>query len=177
VFKGTGKNAVDRAIFGIVRINVLAPPLPLLFGKINTRPLDIKARDRLVASYRSNDVWRYNSKVMLPVSIQRKHVAPECHTTNIGRLSEAPMLKLTKDGMAELETIVMVGGNHRVEALRVFAAGIKKTWQKADQKFNRAVGENASENVLAKLKAKAVEAQQEWDEVGLWSAALYDDGT
>lgn len=125
---------------------------------------------------RSDGVLRHTISTMIPICIRKRHVSPTCFTTNVADLERSPIFELSAEGKKELDELIMVGGNHRVAAVKQYAVAIKTQMEKAERNLAKGQNEEVSETRMASLRRKAVEAKDKWDAVGMWTVVLHDHG-
>jgi hypothetical protein len=120
---------VSKLRFSINRIDLRNPPLPFLFGKWNTRPLERTAKRQMIESLTEQGILWSRVENMIPLIIDPSHVDPSCIQTSLADLTNAPMLKLTEEGMAAL-VLTLAGGRHRYEAM-------KSMWEAQDMRVKK----------------------------------------
>jgi polyhydroxyalkanoate synthesis regulator phasin len=104
------------ALFSINVIDLKAPPLPLKHGEWNDRPINLKAMKRLKDSFRTKGICAFDLDNALPLILPREHLDPDAINNSIGDPEQAPMLRLTEEGMKS-GVLKFAGGHHRYKLI------------------------------------------------------------
>jgi hypothetical protein len=132
--KGTAeKDGVDEMVFdqdtaeeqekvtrgALISLNIIdlkALPLPAKFGRWNKCPINAKAQRKLRDSFKAQGIRSFELDNALPVILPHEHLHPTAVHNMLGDLEQAPMLKLTKEGM-KAEFLTFGGGHHRTNLI------------------------------------------------------------
>lgn len=132
----------------------------------------------------TDDIRPFRFENMFNIIIDKRFVDPECICKTIeGGNQNAPLLKLTPEGISALAHFDFAGGRHRMRAMELVKAErtdrlrklqdqVRKLKDKAEDK-----GEDvdANENV-ARLEESIKEEGNYLAKLGRWGVMLYDSG-
>lgn len=175
-----------RALFTYARVNILDPPVDILFGEWNTRlPVDSKARD-LAKSIIEQKFRPFASDSLLPLVIPKESIdARSIHRTP--NIEDAPMLQLTEEARHSGMVLKFAGGRHRHMATKIIKSAseekVKKYREEIEELRKKAEkakeGSVAAENLGSKLRLREAQIEMEKElqgKIGIWGIALYEEG-
>jgi hypothetical protein len=93
-------------------------------------------------------------------------------------IMDAPELKLSEQGEAELESFYAAGGNHRTAALKVLEEEEKERIGRLEEYIRKKEGKEGTKNArrVAALQKELGEKQEKLKGLGKWTAILYNEG-
>lgn len=173
------------AQFSVNVIDLFNPPKELQLGSLNSRMLVATEAMNLMKAMTAQGIKPFTMENMIPIIIQRRYVDPGCIWEGINAY-KAPTLKLSADGIAELEVLELAGGRHRLEAVthikkqkeKLLKAAHKKTIaaEKSLQNVSKPSAVNRQSEKVAGLLEVEEEIRREIAEISKWGIVLYDEG-
>jgi hypothetical protein len=175
--------AAHRAIFSLNRINLRKPPLPLTFGKWNSRPLRLKLAKDLLNTMKSQETRPFRLQNMIPIIISRSDVDPACLNMEIQAVSTSPMLKLSESGRHKV-SLGIAGGQHRYHAIKLATDDVVDEIAKLQDTIRvKELMEMETEDSKVKWEARVKEMRRVIEEkerfvegISIWGVILYDEG-
>jgi hypothetical protein len=178
--KGTVRAQADqtdidamKAIMSINTINLMAPPLPLKFGRWNSRPLDVSKATQLLASMKEHDFRMFKMESMIPLIMKREDIVDDAIKTNVtdGLGADAPELKLTELGKKKAY-LYAAGGRHRYWAIEKEVGDVKKEIAHLKEAI-----EESEKGDLIEEKIKEIKELEEYmATISKWGVIVYDEG-
>jgi hypothetical protein len=91
-------------------------------------------------------------------------------------IKNVPLLEFTSEGELAIrpDKLVMLGGNHRREALRIFVGWLKTQLQEAEKAMKAREGEIGAE--VEQLEERVRVLRKEVEEYRFWAVRIYDIG-
>ena len=170
------------ALFSINIIDLREPPLPLKHGDWNARPIDSKAMKRLKDSFHAQGMRAFDLDNALPLILPREHLHPEAVNNSVGDPEQAPMLRLTDDGM-KASVLHFAGGHHRYklvlqqwDAKKKTVAGLESKLEKKNKTLEGKLDKGKKAN-LDDLKQDIDELEAQilgFKRMTLWAVKVYD---
>ena len=170
-----------KAIVSINTINLMAPPLPLKFGKWNSRLLDISKGMQLLASMKNQKFRMFKIESMIPLIMKRDDIEKDAIKMDIsdGIGADAPELKLTEEGKKKVY-LYAAGGHHRHWAIEKEVKDAKKEMVRLkDAIVDLEARGKGSEKYEGLIKEKEKEIEELERYVGIiskWGVIVYDEG-
>jgi hypothetical protein len=173
------------AQFSINKINLFNPPKPLVLGKLNPRELNKEQVKKLKQAFAEEGIKPFTMENMMPLMINRHYVDPGCIWMGMNGY-DAPELKLSMEGIRDLEGLDVVGGRHRLEAItkvndeiNLQLDGVKKRVKVLREKSTKNMNDEERKmrkEELTKLLKQTKELKNKKDENSQWGIILYDAG-
>ncbi len=174
------------ARMGYMAMNIYKPPEYARWGAYNDRKINTVWVKRLVADFQQ----RYNNcseATCIEVAIRPEWLKKREDVRAVidgRRIKTIPLLELSEAGEKAMKTeqLIMLGGNHRREAVQIYVEWLEREIQTVEAALKKKeegvgavfVGEGAEE--VEKLKEK-LKGQKEMSEgVRFWAVRLYDRG-
>jgi hypothetical protein len=104
------------ALISLNIIDLKTPPLPAKFGGWNKRPINAKAQRKLRDSFKAQGIRSFELDNALLVILPCEHLHLMAVHNTLGDPEQAPMLKLTEEGM-KAEFLTFAGGHHRTDLI------------------------------------------------------------
>ena len=172
-------NATDslaRARISINRLNLLSPPLPLLFGQWNDRFVIDRHVKGLQSSFQTQGVRAFEVENMIPLVIRKDHLEPQCLNAGSLNAAEAPFLKLSSEGM-KASSIKVAGGRHRARAVELESERLLAEIKRLETKVKGHDAATTEEQDEDKGYRTTIEAlSKEKERVCTWGVIIYDEG-
>jgi hypothetical protein len=177
------------AYIGYLSINLYDPPKEATWGKHNDRTVNPGWVSQLVKDF-AKRVDNCTNEDALEVAVRRawvKNIDLVLPMVNDKTIGDVPEIEFTREGMEAIQpdNLVMLGGNHRRLAVKIFVDTVQKqleqTSKKRDEKASQAHKQSDVSGTTAQ-ELKKLEGKVEWLEKKLkssqhWVIALYDIGT
>ncbi|KIL66948.1 hypothetical protein M378DRAFT_9652 [Amanita muscaria Koide BX008] len=175
----------NQAIITICRVNILNPPVPIVWGIWNPRPISEEHVLKLLNQMSKNRIRPFANNNLLPIVIKPSAIDPSCIYKE-PNAEAAPVLKLTEEAVNSGIKLMFAGGHHRKEAtLRIqeksqeaindIARQIDEMKQekKAAEEGSRPTG--ALNTKIGKMEKRLQREQRVHDTIGIWGVILYDE--
>ncbi len=174
------------ARMGYMAMNIYKPPEYARWGAYNDRKINTVWVKRLVLDFQQ----RYNNcseATCIEVAIRPEWLKKREDVRAVidgRRIKAIPLLELSEAGEKAMETeqVIMLGGNHRREAVQIYVEWLEREIQTGEAALKKKeeavgavfVGEGTEE--VEKMKEK-LKGQKEMSEgVRFWAVRLYDRG-
>jgi hypothetical protein len=163
-------------MFSIATVNLLNPIRPIKQGTFNTRDIDPKALDQLIESMELVGVLSNLYSNAIPILADPAYIHPSSIFTDITRISEAPELKLTREGEKEVKKFYAAGGNHRTTALQKVKERLQGKIEglKSQIEDNKDKKDNKTKVKLVSLRDDLKICEKKMDGLGKWTVILYN---
>lgn len=176
----TADERVQASIISINRLDILKPPLPLIFGKYNNRPLNEKEARILHGSMVQEGFSPFRYQNMIPLVIAKDAIDPACIHTTVNDIEDAPLLKLTETG-GQGAGIIAAGGRHRHRVVELEFERMKERIAKLKTviaETSTAEGRDGDEMLqrMSMLRNRLRETEERKNQVGIWGVIIFDAG-
>jgi len=172
---------LKNALLGYGILDLVEHAEKLVFGTWNPRSLQSKQVQRLVESFASDGVDRFDLKTVIPIVIPKSHVDSALLSLDPGDLSRLCALKLLPGGQGM--SIKCAGGRHRVAALKDYIENIKRQHNDLVRQQDHISGiseEDISNEERHKIEKDVLCAIKNLQSIlssgGQWMVAVYDEG-
>jgi hypothetical protein len=176
----------NQAILTICKIDMIAPPAPIVFGTWNDRALNEK-QAKLLATEITNTMFRpFATANLLPLILRRDAIEASCISLN-PNAEAALMLELTEDAIASGTQLLFAGGRHRQRATQILQGKSRDMIQKLKddvsdlKKLEKGDGEEGKrregyQEKLRGLERMLAEEMALEKRIGVWGVVVYDAG-
>lgn len=173
----------QAARFSINVIDIFNPPKPIVFGRWNPRPLRDSEANKLKNQLLIDEIRPFRFENMFNLIIDKRFIEADTISQTIdGGNQNAPMLKLSVEGIAALQQLDFAGGRHRVRAMEMIKAERSdklKKFQDQLRKFKdkaEDTGEDRDAEKISQLELTIKEESTYLAKFGKWGVMLYDSG-
>jgi hypothetical protein len=175
----TERNPLDtlcnQAIIAICRINILKPPVPMVFGTWNQRPLRESEAKKLAKEMEFTKFSPFNQSNLLPLIISPMALQPSCVHKDLDAES-APLLELTEEVIAKGQKLQFAGGRHRLRATQLLHEKAQGKLSKLQDKLNKLRDAEGKEDKVESVEQLLQKEQEAMEQLGLWGVLVYDEG-
>jgi len=175
VTKGSLDNELADAMIGFAKVNLLSPLKPIFFGSFNSRPIDNKSVQALVANMEFVGVQSDRYENAIPLLVNPGDIDLSSIERDITDISQAPDLKLTNESV---EMFQAAGGRHRMEAVKVLNVRLEEKIEVLRRQIERLKIKKSNKNNERRQALtqdlKILEAKMAG--LGWWTVILYNKG-
>jgi hypothetical protein len=173
----------QAARFSINIIDIFNPPKPITFGKWNPRALRETEAGKLKHQFLVDEIRPFRFENMFNIIIDKRFVDPGSVSLTIeGGNQNAPMLKLSVEGIAALTDLDFAGGRHRMRAMELVKGvrtdKLKKLQDSLRKLKDRAADKNDDRDAdkISQLESTIKDESTYLAKLGRWGVMLYDSG-
>jgi len=164
------------ARISINRMDLLHPPLTLLFGQWNDRSLVERYAKVLQNSFQTQGVRSFEMENMVPLVIRKDHIDPKCLNFRGLNAAEAPFLLLNSEGLKK-KSIKVAGGRHRFRAVQLETERLSTEIKRLEGKIQDDDTATEEEKDMNRAYRATIETlTKEKERVCTWGVVIYDEG-
>jgi hypothetical protein len=177
------------AFIGYLSFNLYNPPKEAAWGRYNDRVVNADWVSKLVESF-TKHLDNCTNEDALEVVVKKtwiQNMDAILTTVNDKKIEDVPKMEFTPDGKSAIdpENLVMLGGNHRRLALKVYVDNLKNQLEKDENTLKaKTTQAHKHSDITGPIGAELEEVQKKviWVEQKIassqhWVVALYDIGT
>jgi hypothetical protein len=167
----------QAARFSINTIDIFDTPKPIKLGQWNPRELKETEAVKLKKSMEADDIRPFRFENMFNLIIDKRFVDPACMNTKIdGGNQDAPLLKLSEEGLAKAEVLYFAGGRHRIRAVQILKNERNEKLKQMQEQFRKEKKDGGNEKAIEKMEQAIKEQAAFISRLGKWGVILYDAG-
>jgi hypothetical protein len=170
----------EESVVGYMAINLYNPPPEATWGHHNDRKISTTWVETMVNAFKQR-CSNCNEESCIEIAIRpewlenRDKILAKVNGMNI---KDVPVMKFTEEGKAAIspDNLIMLGGNHRREALHAYVDWLQKQIQSDEQvlKGKGADGEAGKDIDVLKSRVKLMKEMAK--ESCFWAVKIYDRG-
>jgi hypothetical protein len=173
----------QAARFSINVIDIFNPPKEIVFGRWNPRALKETEANKLKQQFLLDEIRPFRFENMFNIVVDKRFIDPSTISLKIdGGNQNAPMLKLSVEGIASLSHLDFAGGRHRLRAMQMVKTERMDKLKKLQDQVRKLKDRNANKGEerdgekISRLEATIKEESLYLSKFGKWGVMLYDSG-
>lgn len=182
--KSKKDQAASTTLIGYARMDIITHEKRLQFGKYNPRRVDNGQVQKLLESFYINEVDCYLLDHLIHLFVDKKILSGQCWTEDKYGGKNLPEVAIVENASANW-CFVAAGGQHRLGALKLWVARMKKLLEEKKEEENTVMNQSAeddlsqtlTEHLNNVLRPQLASLKDKVSSNGSWIVALYDKGT